>query len=218
MAISPFLEDFSGEDKIPPISADDKAFLTEKYRRHWQLATQASCPTLIGATLLVCSLILIFCGGLCLTLPGVNVISQVTYHAFIPGTCGLVASIPFLYMAVEPSYEKAAVRAEWIERVVTILDHNLRDLPGKPANRNLWGAEFIKDNILPEANKDYQNSFLKEIKTHYEKDQEEGQPPLEREEARHNKKMAQILDKAISCLRKDKPVKPPEARPEEVQL
>jgi hypothetical protein len=175
----------------------------EKYNRDFnQLSKEVSCPIAIGIVILFPSLIVTICGGLCYSLPGVNVLNDIVLKAFIPGGCGIAISIPFFYKSVDPALKKKDLRALWLESVAIFLTETFQNPPQKEENETVKspqrrfiykGARFVKKEIIPPGNRDNKQWFLTQLKKEYF--------PEDRRTA-DQEVIVKILDKALELIYK----------------
>lgn len=149
-------------------------FFSEKARRAG-LSTGAACFLAIGA------LIVITCGCICLTLPGINVISSVILPAVIPGAAALTLSIPFIVLSVKYARAKNAARAVIIEKIIKKIYADIQDnqiplwqtIKGEPekdttkriAKVSKKHVKYLKDNFLNDSwDKGYQTKLMADLK------------------------------------------------------
>lgn len=171
-----------------------------KYDKEFSsLKNQVGCVMAIALLFFVPSVLVILCGGLCLAIPGANVIKDVFFNAFLSGTGGMIMSIALFHKAYAPAQKKDAKRNEWISNVLNILDKKLE----KPKNVKKMafikaGAKFVEQNLVPEGNNLYKKVFLDTLKKHYEeaKDQK-------------GKLIVEVLNKTTENVLKARKPKPP---------
>lgn len=182
--------------RVPYIANADKQFLDAGHAKFMAQANKIHCKVTLGIILLIPSLLLILCGGLCLDLPGVNVINGLVYYAFLPASAGVALSIPFLVLAVDPTYENSQLKVLLQDKVMTLLEQALQTIPGKKIE---WGKRYVRKNFIPEGNKFYKISFLEGIKKRYEDNKSHPQ----------RDKLMKILEQVVNDLRMDKKPPPP---------
>ena len=164
------------------------------------------CCTAAASFLIIGALIVITCGCLCLMLPGINVVTHIILPAVVPGLCAIVASIPFIILAVRHSRDKNFVREQTITRMISLMDTH--EIPEKSEKERV---RFILHNLLDwrtnleEPDKidkntdwtiDYQKKILGDIKEMIGKDKKERNARQER--------IAEAIDKALTKLQQKK--------------
>jgi hypothetical protein len=176
--------------------------LHEQFGRKVKLT---GCSTAAAAFLLIGALIVIACGCLCCTLPGVNVIVDVILPAIVPAIFAILISIPCMILAVQYARDKKPLREQMILRMISHLD----DYGVPEIEEQKEQVDFILKNILnwpvnPDnprkliKNKDwsdeYQGKILGDIKEIIGKEEKERNPRQE--------SIAKAIDKARAKISK----------------
>jgi len=160
----------------------------------------------VGAAsfLLVGALIVITCGCLCLMIPGVNVIQDVVLRAVVPGMCAILASIPFIVLAVRHKKNQIPLRERQIKEMIGVMEAH--DLPEKPLAER---KQFVLHNFLDwryddknpkHLNKNtawttsYQKKTLQDIKA---KLSDKTENPITKQ---RRKKVTKAIDRALTDL------------------
>lgn len=98
---------------IQALTADESMQLHAKYAQFSTKACHNTIFTITAVVLMTLSCIVIFSAGMCLNLPGVNVLRNVIYPGVIPGSIGIGLSIPFIIFTVKSSQEKKVLFQAW---------------------------------------------------------------------------------------------------------
>lgn len=148
------------------------------------------CSTVAASFILTGSLIVISCGSLCLFLPGVNVITDVVFRAVIPGSLGIMSSLPFILYSVKSNLEGNRIHKKMIDRMIYLLDEY--KIPEKTRKERV---KFILKNFLEwqlhpdkegklikniEWTDYYQNELIKSLKQRIGEDKKSRNPRQER--------------------------------------
>lgn len=145
-----------------------------------------------GVFILILSLITILCASLCLTLPDINVFKTVILPGVLPGSVGILTSIPLLVVGVKNSISASAIRKAWLKEIQEIIQSSgIEDFQEEERK-----ITFIKE-LLPKESKDYKEKLLSEIKGFYPKKASQRTPKQEA--------MVEVIDKIISSFYPQKP-------------
>lgn len=173
-----------------PIWQGEKEF--ESYDKQYsKLLPRAFTATLSGALLLTLSLTVIFSASLCLVLPGVNVINNVILPGLLPGSIGLLLSLP-CFLAMYLLHQKMGrVRTPWLEKYETYIHTTPINEPDEK-KRIEKRADYILDELInPFWGQDYKERILIDLKNRLPEDGQRSPPEIE---------LSKVYDKAKEFL------------------
>lgn len=143
--------------------------LSVRDAQKWQIANhkcdQVDKYTRIHVVTAVCLIVIpilvIYCSALCLTLPGVNAVTDVLRPAIVPSVLCLWLSWPFVYYAVKYSRQSKRASLERLNEAKRIAeDYDLRSYKDDRVS-----AKFIVKHLLNPLNfKTTEQAFLKSWK------------------------------------------------------
>lgn len=181
----------------PTLFPEDKERLDQLYATFSKSSRKGSCVSAGTSLLVLVALIVIACSSLCLTLPGVNAMTQVILPGIVPGLGALILSIPLIAYSVRKSGEIKRERKallDWQIQLLVFYFFRSGDLIAKD-DRPL----FIKKNFFVKSM--YKEEMMKtvsEIKKRFPvKKDEHGR------EARQARALNKALDQAIKQIYKN---------------
>lgn len=117
------------------------------------------------------AIIVIGCSALCLTLPGINALTEVVLPALLPGSLGLALCIPLVILSIKHTKQSKKIRSAWVEQIHTHLQTS-----------SISSEKLIADQILlSHWNKEFKKALLKELMERHpgeEKKPDSHQDPL----------------------------------------
>ena len=144
---------------------------TEKDHDYTHQVRWIQCTALPAIFLTSISLIAIGCSALCLTLSGINALTDVVLPFMLPGGVGLALSIPLIVLSVVHTQKRKKVRKEWVEQI-----HEHLKTIDSPS------ADNIRESILLTGwRMEFKKALLKELMDKYpdeDKKNDEDQDPL----------------------------------------
>lgn len=151
---------------IVSITTSEKTELDTAHTRFIRESRIIGCSTGAAAFLLIGALVVIGCSALCLTLPGVNALSDIILPAFVPGGAAFILAIPAIVIAVKKNRKKEALRKDALDQILTLFDQYGLSKMDKDE-----GGEFIKRNFThKDRAKEYDNKVLGELRERFPKE------------------------------------------------
>ncbi len=206
---------------VPTITIREKARLERFANAYFSKQIVVSVSLAGGSLICVTALSVIFCSGLCLTLPGVNVVSHVVLYGMTPSGVALAVSLGFFGVGFLYRRKMQGIRKKWTGEMERLFTHhkayNLPKVRGRRKKKNPIG-DFVLDNFFPDEkakgvkrtvksrlfwNKDLKNSIVNDLKKPYEDDKKNNQ--LSQKKQKRAKKVCEAFDdlkEAIATNRK----------------
>ncbi|MCC5831774.1 MAG: hypothetical protein JJU12_01865 [Chlamydiales bacterium] len=146
----------------------DENHLFQLHETFKKTACRTGCSTAAASFLIIGALIVIGSACLCLTLPGVNVVSNVIAPGVLPGSGALLLSTKFIVYSVRKSRKKNAQRHAIIDWNCMLLKFYQVDQMEEKA-----AVSFIKENLFkPKWSKEYSSKVIGDIKERYPKNKD----------------------------------------------
>lgn len=117
--------------------------IQEQQTSIYQAGRRAACGCGLATVITLTALTIIACAALCLTLPGVNALSQIVYPVICPCVGGLVLAIPFWLYATKNSRRQTRELAVMENDAKELLDQNV------PYMLGYQRKEWILETLLP---------------------------------------------------------------------
>ncbi|MCH9625217.1 MAG: hypothetical protein S4CHLAM123_03870 [Chlamydiales bacterium] len=148
-------------NQVTFINNDQKQTIEDLHEKFNHQKNINGLTTAAAAFLLTGALIVIACGCLCLTLPGVNVLNAVIFPAVLPGCCAIAATIPLILISLKAAKHKKNLREQLVEQIITLLDEY--EVPRFATKKDQ--SKFIIKNFLKKGwTKEYRNTLITDIK------------------------------------------------------
>ncbi len=164
---------------------------SKRHIQYYELETQGRwhhrASTVTATFLVLMSAIVISSAALCLTLSGIDPITQVIFPGILPGCGGLLISIPFIFYSRHRTLRINELRRrEWLPAIDAFLQKNVDDLQEKEGGSAFVEHQLLlrgkKDKGLATEDKNYKKQLLKDLIDQFypdkKKTEDEGQKAI----------------------------------------
>ncbi|MEZ5314636.1 MAG: hypothetical protein R3E91_00250 [Chlamydiales bacterium] len=159
--------------------------LLDKHIAFRKTSKQTGCSIATASLLVISALIVIVSSSLCFYLPGVNVLHDIVLRGFLPGSIGILLSIPLIIYSIK----KAKKKNEEKKELVRLIFNKFEDYKIAFRKKEEW-LPFITEIIFKkEWAKEYKTKLLSEMETTYKCAKEQN-----KNNVTHSKQIDQTLE------------------------